>query len=156
MSNFKARASTSLPTRRFLFPPVYTHYGEESFGMPILEWISKFVVNNTSHAARLLSPPPLSVIQRAGDVLYVPAEWGHAVLNLDPVNTGVAMQMDVSSDETSLRLRAAAVQAGYAEDGADTAKTKKGQNQKQKQKKKKKRKKRVRKRRKTRKTRKKR
>lgn len=36
---------------------------------------------------------PLQVTQEAGDLLFVPREWGHAVLNVQP-SVGVAIEFD--------------------------------------------------------------
>lgn len=36
---------------------------------------------------------PLECVQRAGDVVYVPLDWGHAVLNLDENTFGYALEL---------------------------------------------------------------
>ena len=46
----------------------------------------------TTAAARGLPKGALVCVQRAGDVMYVPPGWGHAVLNLN-TSVGVAIEM---------------------------------------------------------------
>lgn len=35
--------------------------------------------------------PPLECVQEAGDIMYVPTDWGHGVLNLE-TSVGVATE----------------------------------------------------------------
>jgi ribosomal protein L16 Arg81 hydroxylase len=36
---------------------------------------------------------PLECIQRPGDVIYVPLDWGHAVINLEENTFGYALEL---------------------------------------------------------------
>ena len=84
----------------FLFPPetpqhiavVLRAAGlEPKFGLPALEWFrTEYQVLKRSRIA------PLEVIQRPGDVIWVPEKWGHAVINLKP-SVGFAMEIGFSS-----------------------------------------------------------
>ena len=86
--------------RWFLFPPetpqhiavVLRAAGlEPKFGLPALEWFrTEYQVLKRSRIA------PLEVIQRPGDVIWVPEKWGHAVINLKP-SVGFAMEIGFSS-----------------------------------------------------------
>ena len=60
---------------------------EEHFGMPVREW-----ANDVLPGLRGKRCAPLELEQREGEVLYIPHQWGHAVLNLEPV-IGVAQQL---------------------------------------------------------------
>ena len=64
--------------------------GEEPlpFGTPVLKW---FVAEYPRLAVR-----PHEVVQEAGDVVFVPAGWGHAVLNLEP-SVAVAFELGFPS-----------------------------------------------------------
>ncbi len=54
----------------FFFPPSQGYYVSK----PIVEWLEEDLPQ--------LPFQPLLAVQRAGDVVYVPSEWSHAVLNL--------------------------------------------------------------------------
>ena len=47
----------------------------------------------------------LTCVQRAGDVLYVPALWGHACHNEAPLVAGVAMEFFSKAGDEMIRLR---------------------------------------------------
>ncbi|CAN8075518.1 unnamed protein product [Agarophyton chilense] len=67
----------------YIFTPATTIYSRKT----ISEWVRD----------RLPSLPeekrPLQCMQRAGDVVYVPLDWGHAVLNVEHDTFGVALEM---------------------------------------------------------------
>ena len=67
-----------------LSPPAHARYSATPI-LPYLEARAEWVLENknTEH--------PYHCVQEAGDVLYVPADWGHAVLNLRPT-IGVAVE----------------------------------------------------------------
>lgn len=62
--------------RWWLWPPAHAQYS----AMPVGEWVAA----GGPEAATGEGRPPLSCVQRAGDVLYLPDFWGHAVLNQKP------------------------------------------------------------------------
>ena len=62
------------------------------FGTPVLKWF-------VSEYPRLASRP-LEVVQEPGDVVWVPAGWGHAVLNLEP-SVAVAFELGFPSLDDS-------------------------------------------------------
>lgn len=71
--------------RWFLYPPARAFYSKQ----PVAQWLRdaepEWHRNNTNR--------PLQCVQRPGDVLYVPRDWGHGVVNLD--NTiGVATEFN--------------------------------------------------------------
>jgi hypothetical protein len=86
--------------RWFLLPPRAALYS----ALPFADWLSAAAEaaldagtgsgNGTAAAARPLPPGMLQCTQRAGDVLYVPPGWGHAVLNM---NTSVGVAIEFST-----------------------------------------------------------
>ena len=84
--------------RWFLYPPAVALYSKQ----PIAKWLAE-QANRTSSSPSSLgdggsfsleSAAPEGAItctQRAGDVLYVPCDWGHGVLNLRH-SVGVAVE----------------------------------------------------------------
>ena len=57
--------------RWFLWPPAERFWSNK----PSLEWLQQDFCN--------LPSPPIEVIQNPGDVVYVPRDYGHAVINLE-------------------------------------------------------------------------
>jgi oxalate decarboxylase/phosphoglucose isomerase-like protein (cupin superfamily) len=77
--------------RWVLFPPESAFYSTTS----ATEFFSKEL---PSICAKCTAAPssdgcPLQLTQEAGDLLFVPREWGHAVLNILP-SVGVAAEFD--------------------------------------------------------------
>ena len=72
--------------RWFLFPPLSVPYGPES-GLSMPQWVRE--VYDKPGALRVR---PLECVQQAGEVMFVPAEWHHGILNLED-SVGVAVQM---------------------------------------------------------------
>jgi hypothetical protein len=60
----------------YLTPPQYTTYSTVSIADHILHGL----MEEEAHSM----PRPLECTQESGDVIYVPRDWGHAVLNLAP------------------------------------------------------------------------
>jgi ankyrin repeat protein len=75
--------------RWFLLPPQRAAYSTR----PVLEWIERDYAR--------LDPPPIEFIQEAGDIVFVPNYWAHAVLNLLP-SVGVAFEFTWGSNEFSI------------------------------------------------------
>ena len=59
-----------------LLPPPLAEYG----ALPVREWH----LTTGPAALRDERRAPLECVQLAGDVLYIPDHWGHAVLNDEP------------------------------------------------------------------------
>jgi ankyrin repeat protein len=57
--------------RWFLWPPAERFWSNK----PSLEWLQQDYCN--------LPSPPIEVIQNPGDIIYVPRDYGHAVINLE-------------------------------------------------------------------------
>ena len=80
-----------------LFPPAHAYYSTT----PALKLFhdadaAAAASNSTSAAVDHPTMHALRVTQRAGDVLYVPALWGHATLNTQQ-SIGVAHEFSVES-----------------------------------------------------------
>ena len=75
--------------RWFLFPPWLPNWGHDAFGMEVSEWVERVLPS-----LRTQGIAPIELIQRSGMVVYVPPEWGHAVLNHGDV-VGVSSQVFV-------------------------------------------------------------
>ena len=69
--------------RRFLYPPQRAFYSNQ----PALEWFNATV--NTWDSTNTAAP--LQCMQYEGDVIYVPGDWGHGVLNVQST-IGVAVE----------------------------------------------------------------
>ena len=69
--------------RWLLLPPAEARYSAQ----PISQWLQE----DAAQLERLGQEPPLECVQEAGDVLYVPCDWGHGVLNLE-ASVGVAVE----------------------------------------------------------------
>ena len=66
----------------FLRHPTFAHYDRT----PVREWLRR--KDGAAYAVRGAAedrPPLIECVQRAGDILFVPSGWGHAVLNLEEV-----------------------------------------------------------------------
>ena len=72
--------------RWFLWPPAAAMYSS----MPIRRWLEEVLPGLPPHLA------PLEVTQEAGDVIFVPAGWGHATLNL-AASVGLSEEFDVGA-----------------------------------------------------------
>ena len=67
----------------FLRHPSFAHYDRT----PVKEWVRRSK-DDAEHAVRGAPedrPSLIQCVQRAGDILFVPSGWGHAVLNLEEV-----------------------------------------------------------------------
>ena len=74
--------------RWFLLPPERALYS----ALPFAEWLAAAEAAEAANATRGGLPRgTLQCTQRAGDVLYVPPGWGHAVINLN-TSVGVAIE----------------------------------------------------------------
>jgi tetratricopeptide (TPR) repeat protein len=76
--------------RWYIFPPMQQNLGEDFYGMPVQEWEVSSLQSLPTHLA------PYIFTQRAGEVLYIPTQWPHAVINLENV-TGVTVQLDMGA-----------------------------------------------------------
>ena len=76
--------------RWVLFPPEQARYSTipagEFYGAVLPELCRECAEHPGAHC-------PLQVTQEEGDILFVPREWGHAVLNVQP-SVGVAAEFD--------------------------------------------------------------
>jgi hypothetical protein len=71
----------------FLFPPNRSMYST----IPIAEWVTNEEVATSYLLGRQGADAAIQCTQLAGDLMYVPYEWGHGVLNLEP-SIGVAIE----------------------------------------------------------------
>ena len=81
--------------RWFLWPRVCASHGYgQHFGVSAFKWAS-------TELPKLRGTPcaPIEFEQNAGEVVFVPHGWGHAVLNIEPV-IGVAQRIGAPSDLT--------------------------------------------------------
>jgi len=77
---------------RRLFPPDASNYST----LPASEWVRHVLPSLCERCERgeeAARHCPLTLTQRAGDMLFVPRDWGHAVLNLAP-SIGLAVEFD--------------------------------------------------------------
>lgn len=82
--------------RWFIYTPARTLYSRT----PIQEWIDK------DYQSLAEESKPLECIQEAGDMVYVPLDWGHAVVNLEENTFGYALEL-LNKRDTYLNLRTA-------------------------------------------------
>jgi hypothetical protein len=75
--------SSARVARRFLYPPTRAFYSKQ----PAYDWFNATV--NTWDSSNLNAP--LQCMQYEGDVIYVPGDWGHGVLNVQST-IGVAVE----------------------------------------------------------------
>jgi histone arginine demethylase JMJD6 len=73
--------------RWFLHPPSTAYWANK----PALPWL----MDGDAHGVGV--DQPLECMQHPGDVLYVPPQWGHAVINVEDV-VAVAMEMDSDAE----------------------------------------------------------
>ena len=79
--------------RWFLLPPQAARLSTT----PVARWVARELPHLASDDACTLAPggphcaPPLECTQNAGDVIFVPAGWAHAVLNVE-TSVGVALE----------------------------------------------------------------
>ena len=74
--------------RWLLLPPTRAVYSRE----PARELFAAHDANATRGRGDAAIDAALECEQRAGDILYVPSNWGHAVLNLEP-SVGLAIEV---------------------------------------------------------------
>ena len=84
----------------FLFPPTQQNWGPDAFGMPVLQWVETVLPKLKEQGIG-----PIELVQQAGEVLFVPQDWGHAVLNLCDV-VGISSQLQVTEHGPESLLRA--------------------------------------------------
>ena len=84
----------------FLFPPTHQNWGPDAFGMPVLQWVETVLPKLKEQGIG-----PIEHVQQAGEVLFVPQDWGHAVLNLCDV-VGISSQLQVTDGGAESLLRA--------------------------------------------------
>jgi ribosomal protein L16 Arg81 hydroxylase len=73
--------------RWFLFPPSQRFWSAK----PAAAWLAEDYLQ--------LEDPPIELIQEAGDVVFVPADWGHGVVNLeDSLAVAVEVTWPVAAD----------------------------------------------------------
>lgn len=78
-----ANAAVSGSKRWFVYTPQRSIYSR----IPVLNWVNH-VLPTLSEEER-----PLTCTQQAGDIIYVPLDWGHAVLNEDDNTFGFALEL---------------------------------------------------------------
>lgn len=76
-------AAVSGRKKWFVYTPGRTLYSRKS----VKRWVDE------DYAAMKEDDKPLECVQRPGDVVYVPLDWGHAVLNLDDNTFGFALEV---------------------------------------------------------------
>ncbi|PXF49760.1 JmjC domain-containing protein 8 [Gracilariopsis chorda] len=76
-------AAVSGSKQWYVYTPARTIYSRR----PIKTWVENDLPALEEH------DKPLECLQRAGDVVYVPLDWGHAVLNLEHDTFGVALEV---------------------------------------------------------------
>lgn len=86
--------------RWFVYTPKRTLYSRT----PIQEWI------DGDYTRLSEGEKPLECIQEAGDVVYVPLDWGHAVVNLEENTFGYALEL-LNKRDTLARYRPASAEA---------------------------------------------
>lgn len=80
--------------RWFVYTPKRTLYSRT----PIQEWI------DGDYSRLSEAEKPLECIQEAGDVVYVPLDWGHAVVNLEENTFGYSLEL-LNKRDTLARYR---------------------------------------------------
>lgn len=78
----------------WLFPPAAAGYST----IPVAEWAQLVLPGLQDRCGApntTIAPPgcPVVVMQRPGDIIFVPRDWGHAVLNLQ-ASVGVAVEFE--------------------------------------------------------------
>jgi len=73
----------------WLLPPSQALYST----IPMAQWVAEGALQPLPHAARPLAEPLhyYLALQQEGDAVYIPAGWGHAVLNLQ-TSVGFALE----------------------------------------------------------------
>lgn len=98
-----ANALVSGSKRWLVYTPGRTLYSRT----PIQEWIDEY------YPTLAEDERPLECIQNAGDIVYVPLDWGHAVVNLEENTFGYALEL-LNKRDTYAQFRSSA--AGDARD----------------------------------------
>lgn len=80
--------------RWFVYTPKRTLYSRT----PVQEWI------DNDYTKLEEADKPLECIQEAGDVVYIPLDWGHAVVNLEENTFGYALEL-LNKRDTFARYR---------------------------------------------------
>ena len=78
--------------RWYLFPPDAANYSI----VPASVWAAQTLPDLCKRCEQGRAPPwkcPLTLTQEAGDILFVPRDWAHAVVNLQP-SVGYAVEFD--------------------------------------------------------------
>jgi hypothetical protein len=70
----------------FVWPP-YHQVPNETYGKPAFDWVREDL-----EAERASFRAPIEFVQHAGEVVYIPTDWPHLILNLEP-SIGVAAQL---------------------------------------------------------------
>lgn len=84
--------------RWFVYTPARTLYSRK----PIQEWL------DTDYKSLKEEEKPLECVQNAGDMVYVPLDWGHAVVNENEDTFGYALEL-LNKRDTYLDLRGISV-----------------------------------------------
>ena len=79
-------------------PPFLNHYSLELQEMSMVSWLHKYYDK--------LPFRPLECVQQAGEVLYVPTGWHHAIINLEHA---VGMAVEVGDASLEFKQYAGAV-----------------------------------------------
>ena len=73
-----------------LFPPTHAFFARErafdwfnvSYKRDFLDCSTSYTVTPTVDSSNKACIPHISFLQKAGDIVYIPEHWGHAVFNL--------------------------------------------------------------------------
>lgn len=90
--------------RWFVYTPARTLYSRT----PVKEWLE------TEYPLLSEDEKPLECVQEAGDMVYVPLDWGHAVVNLEENTFGYALEL-LNKRDTFVRYRSAKTAALHDE-----------------------------------------
>ena len=75
----------------YLFPPTQRKFAPDAFGMPVDEWVEQILPQ-----LRQGGIAPIEFIQSAGEVVFVPHDWAHVIVNLaDVVGVSAQLKMDI-------------------------------------------------------------
>jgi oxalate decarboxylase/phosphoglucose isomerase-like protein (cupin superfamily) len=75
--------------RWVLFPPGQRFWSNK----PAITWFEEEYM--------ALATKPIEFVQEAGDVIFIPAQWGHVVLNLED---SLAIAFEITPDPSSFNL----------------------------------------------------
>ena len=75
----------------YMFPPTQRKFAPDAFGMPVDEWVEQILPQ-----LRQGGIAPIEFIQSAGEVVFVPHDWAHVIVNLaDVVGVSAQLKMDI-------------------------------------------------------------